>query len=72
MVTAAQLLQAGHNFEKYLSNSFSAQEAPLSNGLQHSSGMRKRNSPVEALPAGRNARSKQVAVDGGEDDKVEL
>ena len=27
MVTAAQLLQAGHNFEKYLSNSSSAQEA---------------------------------------------
>ena len=27
---------------------------------------------MEALPAGRSARSKQKAVDGGEDDKVEL
>ena len=72
MVTAAQLLQAGHNFEKYLSNSSSAQEAPLAKNLQQSSGVRKRSSPVEALPAGRNTHSKQIAVDGGEDDKVEL
>ena len=72
MVTAAQLLQAGHNFEKYLSNSSSAQEAPLAKNLQQDSGVRKRSSPVEALPAGRNTHSRQIAVDGGEDDKVEL
>ena len=72
MVTAAQLLQAGHNFEKYLSNSSSAQEAPLAKNLQQDSGVRKRSSPVEALPAGRNTHSSQTAVDGGEDDKVEL
>ena len=72
MVTAAQLLQAGHNFEKYLSNSSSAQEAPLAKNLQQDSGVRKRSSPVEALPAGRSTHSRQKAVDGGEDDKVEL
>ena len=71
MVTAAQLLQAGHNFEKYLSSS-SAQEAPLAKNLQQESGVRKRSSPVEALPAGRDTHSSQTAVDGGEDDKVEL
>ena len=71
MVTAAQLLQAGHNFEKYLSNSSSAQEAPLAKNLQQNSGVRKRSSPVEALPAGRSTHS-IPAVDGGEDDKVEL
>ena len=70
MVTAAQLLQAGHNFEKYLISS--AQEAPLAKNLQHESGVRKRSSPVEVLPAGRNARSSRIAMDGGEDDKVEL
>ena len=65
MVTAAQLLQAGHNFEKYLNNSSSAQEAPLAKNLQQDSGVRKRSSRVEALPAGRNTHSKQIAVDGG-------
>ena len=72
MVTAAKLLQAGHNFEKYLSNSSSAQEAPLAKNLQQNGGVRKRSSPVEALPAGRSTRRKSIAVDGGEDDKVEL
>ena len=44
----------------------------MAKNLQQDSGVRKRNSPVEALPAGRSTHSRQKAVDGGEDDKVEL